>query len=163
MANIAQPLRLPRQDVREQQTNAETSSFSANGTGINASILPNSRRDDAGDGQSQGRNGQGTDHQAAGYGRTTRAPVTEKPWTAGDSVLNNIGPFGYSTMSRGSMRRSEWDKSFASTQGKPIRLAGDMPNTWAQQIHSNTEAVRVQTRDHNPMFVAMDRYGAIRV
>jgi hypothetical protein len=155
MANVANAPRLPKHSAADQATNAQQQAHAA-GTGVNQAILPNSRRDDSGGNGSGGGQHQGgsTEHQANAYGGQIRSQPAIEPWrVVDDSVLQNIGPFGSSTFTRGSIQRATWDRQYASTQGKAIRLAGDMPNTWSKQMSDEVDQTRLQHRPMNRDFV----------
>ena len=164
---IANPVRLPRQEIREQAAEAQDQALHS-GTGVNQAFVPNQRADNNDGGGSNG-GGQGSQHSDANaqayngistgiHGATAQqAPAVERPWLAGDSVLNNIGPYAVSTFQAGSMQRNTWQKQYASTQGKNIRLAGDMPNEWKGQINGEVLQARVQHRPMNRDFV-VNRY-----
>ena len=180
MANIGQQVRPQADRVREQQTQAHQSAL-LNGTGVHAPALPNQNRGDAGqEGQGRGSGHSAPDHEAValanqikgltgtGIVRTAQnlAGKTRLPAVPRDSVLANLGPAGQNTFSRGSLRRPGFEPGgkFTTTQGKPLRIAGDMPNDWSSQIDSERLAVAVQTKPMNRDFVANGRYNVpIRV
>ena len=158
MANVAHAPRLPKHSAADQATNAQQQAHAA-GTGVNQAILPNSRRDDSGgNGSGGGQQGGSTEHQANAYGAQVRARPAIEPWrVVDDSVLQNIGPFGSSTFTRGSLQRSTWNNAYASTQGKAIRVAGGIPDAWSQQMSSEIDQERIQHRPMNRDFV-LNRY-----
>jgi hypothetical protein len=173
MANIGQPLRLPRQDQAEHHTRAQQAV--QGGTGVHAPFIPNAKIGDATEDQGRGQGGsQGqTDGQASALpggapqvglrGPQQQGPV-QRPWQVGDSVLQNLGPFGVSTYADGTLQRGDWNQRFAATQGKPLRIAGEMPRSWSRQIQNEQLAVSIQTRPMNRDFVANGRYNVpIRV
>lgn len=178
MANIGQgQVRSQADRVREQQTHANQAALQS-GTGVHAPLLPNQNRGDAGqDGQSQGQgqgqgNNPGTEafqlaHQIknltnTGIVRTAQnlARTTQRPAIPRDSVLANIGTYGTNTFARGSLRRPGYEPGgkFSSLQGKPLRIAGEMPSDWQAQIEGERAAVNVQTKPMNRDFVANGRY-----
>ena len=164
MANIAQPVRIHRAEIRDEQTNAQQQSVQ--GTNANAPIIPLQRKSNS-DGQGNG-SGQSTDSQQQAFGRAAAypGPQVTKPWLAQDSVLHNIGPFGVSTYADGSIQRQDWSPGgkFTATQGKELRVAGSMPAPWGQQINEQVLSVAVQTKPMNRDFIANGRYNVpIRV
>ena len=165
MGHIGHRVSLPRNELRDQATNAAQQAV--NGTGVHAPVIPNQSKDDAGrDGQG---NGQNTEHQAqshgvrgGGYAKAT--PSTTAPWMAGDSVLYNTR--GFNTFATGSMMRPGFAPGgkFTTTQGKALRIAGDIPAQWNGQMNNERTAVSMQTKTMNRDFVANGRYNVpIRV
>jgi hypothetical protein len=146
-----------RQNIQEQYTNANQA-IQHGGTGVNAPVVPNQRREDAaGDQSGQGGSGGQTDHQARSLGGFPRTGgVTETPWIGGDSPLRNIGINGRSTYQAGTMQRTRW-RDFGATNNMHATMASlpggehklsvaRVSRRNAQQVKDNVDFARVQDR-----------------
>ena len=71
------------------------------------------------------------------------------------AVQDNLA--GVSTYGDGTFLRKNWDQMFASTQGRPLRVSGDVPAAEASQMLSARTEARLNDGGPNPIVIARDR------
>jgi len=171
---IQNSVRLPR-EVREQgaQNRENAVQQQPGGTGVNAPVVPNQAKQDHGSqgGGSGGHSGQGhTDahdvYAGLNSGAVDRVAIESpraKPWMAADDVRLNVGTNSISTFDPNSLQRNYWEQKFTPRgSAKQLRVAGDMPNSWAKQIQDNVERSRVQVRPEFEWHVTGQRARMLR-
>lgn len=164
--------RLPNEQSRNDpsKSGAGTSDpkLSANATGFFR--LPDAQdQGNAGGDASQGGNGGGNTMLAKAISGLTESGIYKiskkvvdnltgrsvAPTPEVGAIQDNLA--GVSTYGDGTFRRNDWDAKFAATQGRPIRISGDVPaGEAAQMMAARTEAA-LNDGGVNPIVISRDR------
>lgn len=71
------------------------------------------------------------------------------------AVQDNLA--GVSTYGDGTFRRPDWDAKFSATQGRAIRISGDVPPAEAGQMLAARTEAQLNSGGPNPMVISRDR------
>jgi hypothetical protein len=71
------------------------------------------------------------------------------------AVQDNLA--GVSTYGDGTFLRKNWDQMFASTQGRPLRVSGDIPAAEAAQMRAARTEANLNAGGVNPIVMSRDR------
>ena len=173
--------RLPNEQPRtpnDAKTPGNPGNLSANATGVFRLPDAPDQHGGAGGGDANGGGGGGSGGSAGG-GLTAVAQAiqglsdTGIQRVAGNVAEALVGPTpptpevgavqdllaGARTYGSGTLLRKEWDANFASTQGRAIRVSGDVPAAEAGQILAARTEAHLNARGPNPLVIARDRSG----
>lgn len=166
--------RLPNEQGRNANNDSKTGSgdpkLSANATGFFR--LPDTQdqgSNTGGDANQGGGNGGGNTMLARAISGLTESGIykvskqvvdnltgrTVAPTPEVGAIQDNLA--GVSTYGDGTFRREDWNAKFASTQGRPIRISGDVPAAEAAQMRAARTEAQLNDGGPNPIIIARDR------
>lgn len=169
------PNEQPRTPNDSKTTPGNPGNLSANATGLFR--LPDAPDQHGGTGSGEGNGGGASGGQGGGLTAVAQAiqglSDTGIQRVAGNVAEALVGPTpptpevgavqdllaGASTYGDGTLLRKDWDAKFAATQGRAIRVSGDVPAAEAGQILAARTEARLNAGGPNPLVIARDRSG----